>query len=152
VPSQLAARIRPHCQFVFLRSKVCLPLLSASPRGYALRFGYAYPHRLRRAPLSPLDTAHAGHTRTGVPPVTQSAAPHGAARLRAISNSAIAVATDTLSDSTFPRIGIVTRKSAVFAISSRTPRPSEPTTIASRRDVSSSYIEVSPPGVSAATQ
>ena len=29
---------RPHCQFVYLRSKVCSPLLSASPRGYALRF------------------------------------------------------------------------------------------------------------------
>src|SRR6266849_134706 len=28
----------PHCQFVYLRSKVCSPLLSASPRGYALRF------------------------------------------------------------------------------------------------------------------
>jgi hypothetical protein len=36
--SQLAARIRPHCQFVFLRSRVCYALLSASPRGYALRF------------------------------------------------------------------------------------------------------------------
>jgi hypothetical protein len=38
VPSQLVARTRPHCQFVFLRSKVCYALLSASPRGYALRF------------------------------------------------------------------------------------------------------------------
>jgi len=38
VAGQLAARIRPLCQFVFLRSKVCYPLLSASPRGYALRF------------------------------------------------------------------------------------------------------------------
>ena len=38
VPSQLAARTRPHCRFVFLRSRVCYPLLSASPRGYALRF------------------------------------------------------------------------------------------------------------------
>jgi len=38
VPSQLAARIRPHCRFVSLRSKVCYALLSASPRGYALRF------------------------------------------------------------------------------------------------------------------
>src|SRR6266567_1965643 len=28
----------PPCQFVYLRSKVCSPLLSASPRGYALRF------------------------------------------------------------------------------------------------------------------
>src|SRR5439155_22293892 len=27
----------PHCQFVYLRSRVCSPLLSASPRGYALR-------------------------------------------------------------------------------------------------------------------
>ena len=35
---QLAARTRPHCQFVFLRSKICYALLSASPRGYALRF------------------------------------------------------------------------------------------------------------------
>jgi len=38
VPSQLAARTRPHCQFVFLQSRVCYTLLSASPRGYALRF------------------------------------------------------------------------------------------------------------------
>jgi hypothetical protein len=38
VTSQLAARTRPHCRFVFLRSRVCYPLLSASPRGYALRF------------------------------------------------------------------------------------------------------------------
>jgi hypothetical protein len=38
VASQLAARTRPHCRFVFLRSKVCYTLLSASPRGYALRF------------------------------------------------------------------------------------------------------------------
>jgi hypothetical protein len=36
---QLTARARPHCRFVFLRSSVCLPLPSASPRGYALRFG-----------------------------------------------------------------------------------------------------------------
>ena len=38
VRSQLAARTRPRCQFVFLRSRVCYALLSASPRGYALRF------------------------------------------------------------------------------------------------------------------
>jgi hypothetical protein len=38
VASQLAARARPLCRFVFLRSRVCYPLLSASPRGYALRF------------------------------------------------------------------------------------------------------------------
>ena len=38
VPSQLTARTQPHCQFVFLRSRVCYTLLSASPRGYALRF------------------------------------------------------------------------------------------------------------------
>ena len=31
----------PHCQFVFLRSGVCYPILSASPRGYALRFAKA---------------------------------------------------------------------------------------------------------------
>ena len=37
VPSQLTARARPHCRFVFLRSWVRLPLPSASPRGYALR-------------------------------------------------------------------------------------------------------------------
>src|SRR3954453_10610788 len=30
--------MQPHCRFVFLRSKICYPLLSASPRGYALRF------------------------------------------------------------------------------------------------------------------
>ncbi len=34
----LTARTRPHCQFVFPRSKVRSPLRSASPRGYALRF------------------------------------------------------------------------------------------------------------------
>ena len=39
VASQLTARARPHCRFVFLRSSVCLPLPSASPHGYALRFG-----------------------------------------------------------------------------------------------------------------
>ena len=39
VARQLTARTRPHCRFVFLRSWVCLPLPSASPRGYALRFG-----------------------------------------------------------------------------------------------------------------
>jgi hypothetical protein len=33
-----AARARPHCRFVFLLSRVCSTLLSASPRGYALRF------------------------------------------------------------------------------------------------------------------
>ena len=38
VASQLAARARPHCRFVFLRSRVCYALLSASPYGYALRF------------------------------------------------------------------------------------------------------------------
>jgi hypothetical protein len=38
VTSQLAARARPRCRFVFLRSKVRYALLSASPRGYALRF------------------------------------------------------------------------------------------------------------------
>src|SRR5260370_13042397 len=38
VPSQLAARTRPHCRFVFLRSRVCYALPSASPHGYALRF------------------------------------------------------------------------------------------------------------------
>ena len=38
MPSQLAARIRPLCHFVCLRSKFCYALLSASPRGYALRF------------------------------------------------------------------------------------------------------------------
>jgi hypothetical protein len=38
VQGQFAARTRPRCQFVFLRSKVCYALLSASPRGYALRF------------------------------------------------------------------------------------------------------------------
>ena len=38
VPCQLAARIRPHCRFVFLRSKFRYALLSASPHGYALRF------------------------------------------------------------------------------------------------------------------
>ncbi len=36
--STLTARGRPHCQFVFPRTKVCSPLRSASPRGYALRF------------------------------------------------------------------------------------------------------------------
>ena len=36
--STLTARTRPLCRFVFLRSKVCSPLPSASPRGYTLRF------------------------------------------------------------------------------------------------------------------
>ena len=39
VTRQLTARARPHCRFVFLRSSVCLPLPSASPHGYTLRFG-----------------------------------------------------------------------------------------------------------------
>ena len=38
LPASLSPAHRPHCQFVFLRSKVCYALLSASPRGYALRF------------------------------------------------------------------------------------------------------------------
>jgi hypothetical protein len=67
VPSQLAARTRPHCRFVFLQSRVCSPLSSASPHGYALRSRYAYLHRLRRVPPNPIDTAHTGHTRAGVP-------------------------------------------------------------------------------------
>ncbi|MCX6356094.1 MAG: hypothetical protein NTZ78_14510, partial [Candidatus Aureabacteria bacterium] len=37
VPCQLVACTRPLCQFVFLRSRFCLPLLSASPCGWALR-------------------------------------------------------------------------------------------------------------------
>jgi hypothetical protein len=36
--ARLAARIRPPCRFLFVRSEVCYALLSASPRGYALRF------------------------------------------------------------------------------------------------------------------
>jgi hypothetical protein len=42
VASQLAARTRPHCQFVFLRSKVCYPLLSA----FVSRLGLAVSLRL----------------------------------------------------------------------------------------------------------
>jgi len=37
VTSQLVSRGRPRCLFVFLRSRFCLALLSASPHGYALR-------------------------------------------------------------------------------------------------------------------
>ena len=33
VASTLTARTRPHCRFVFLQSKVCSPLPSASPHG-----------------------------------------------------------------------------------------------------------------------
>ena len=66
------------------------------------------------------------------------AAARAAARRRAISNSATAAATETLSDPTFPYIGIRTTKSAFFRTISRTPRPSEPTTSASRRVVSRS--------------
>src|SRR5208283_1536592 len=38
---------------------------SASPRGYALRFGYGCRHRPRLAPFIQLDSAHAGHTTCG---------------------------------------------------------------------------------------
>ncbi len=60
-----------------------------------------------------------------------------AARRRAISNSATAAATDTLSEPTLPRIGMSTTKSAPFLTMSRTPRPSDHTIIASLREVSS---------------
>jgi hypothetical protein len=65
-------RCRPRCQFVFLRSRVCYPLLSASPRGYALRFRYGYRHRLRLAPFIQQDSAHAGHTGAGWNPWVES--------------------------------------------------------------------------------
>ena len=61
------ARTRPPCPFVFLRSKICYPLLSSAPRGYALRFRYGCRHRLRLAPFIQLVAAHAGHSRGGRP-------------------------------------------------------------------------------------
>ena len=39
-PASSPPEPRPHCQFVYLRSRVRYPLLPASPRGYALRFCY----------------------------------------------------------------------------------------------------------------
>ena len=48
VPSQLVARIRPLCQFVFLRSLVCLALLSSPDLAICcLHFGYGYLHQFR---------------------------------------------------------------------------------------------------------
>ncbi len=41
------SRGRPRCPFVFLRSRFCLPLPSASPLGYALRFGYGCRYQPR---------------------------------------------------------------------------------------------------------
>ena len=49
----LAARTRPHCRFVFLRSKICSPLPSACPGSHATGLGlavpYGYLHRSRQA-------------------------------------------------------------------------------------------------------
>ena len=67
VPGQLAARTRPHSQFVFLWSRVCYALLSASPRCLRLALRYGCRHRPRLAPFIQLDSAHAGHTRRGTP-------------------------------------------------------------------------------------
>ena len=48
VPSQLAARTRPLCQFVFLRSLLCLALLLAPGlAACCLHFGYGYLHQFR---------------------------------------------------------------------------------------------------------
>lgn len=48
VPSQLAARTQPLCQFVFLRSLLCLALLLAPDlTARCLRFGYGYLHQFR---------------------------------------------------------------------------------------------------------
>ena len=48
VPSQLVARTRPLCQFVFLRSLVCLALLSSPDLTVCcLHFGYGYLHQFR---------------------------------------------------------------------------------------------------------
>ena len=48
VLSQLVARIRPLCQFVFLRSLLCLALLSTPDLTIrCLHFGYGYLHQFR---------------------------------------------------------------------------------------------------------
>jgi hypothetical protein len=48
VPSQLVARTRPLCQFVFLRSLVCLVLLLPPDLTICcLHFGYGYFHQFR---------------------------------------------------------------------------------------------------------
>ena len=48
VLSQLVARIRPLCQFVFLRSLLCLALLSSPDLSIrCLHFGYGYLHQFR---------------------------------------------------------------------------------------------------------
>jgi hypothetical protein len=48
VPRQLAARTRPPCQFVFLRSLLCLALLLAPGlAACCLHFGYGYLHQFR---------------------------------------------------------------------------------------------------------
>ena len=52
----------PHCRFVFLRSRVCFPLLSTSPHGLRLAVRYGYPPRSRLAPFIQQDSDHAGHT------------------------------------------------------------------------------------------
>jgi len=61
-----------------------------------------------------------------------------ASRRRAISNNAIAAATETLSELTRPYNGIRTTKSAVLRTIARMPCPSEPNTSARRRATSSS--------------
>ena len=66
VPSQLAPATRPLCQFVFLRSKFCLLLLSVWPRGFTLQFGYGCWHLLPQERFILIDPAHAGHTRRGL--------------------------------------------------------------------------------------
>src|SRR5271166_2530490 len=48
VPGELVARIRPLCQFVFLRSLLCLALLSTPDLTIrCLHFGYGYLHQFR---------------------------------------------------------------------------------------------------------
>ena len=61
---QLAARIRPHCQFVFLRSRVCCAPFSFTPR-LRLAFHCGYRHRFRLAPFQQV-LPTAGHTGEGI--------------------------------------------------------------------------------------
>jgi len=53
VPSQLAARTRPHCRFVYLRSRVLLRASFSFTSRLRLAFRYGCRHRLRLGSFHP---------------------------------------------------------------------------------------------------
>ena len=61
--ASLLARGRPpHCQFVFLKPKVCLQPFQRVPCGSRLAFSYGCRHHPRRGHFTPIGSAPAGHT------------------------------------------------------------------------------------------